>query len=105
MYYNNKIVIRRVIALPGDIVEIDDIGQVRVNGSVLEEEDLSGRSPGDGDVTYPYTVPDGCYFVLADHRSGVIDSRYSFFGSIQEEDLIGEVRFCIWPLNHLGWIH
>ncbi len=103
-YYNNKILVRRVIALPGDTVEIESSGRVKINGERLEETYTNGLSLGNSDLEYPYTVPEGKYFVLADNREGNIDSRNSLFGCIQEEDLIGKTVFKVWPLDKIGLI-
>lgn len=103
-YYNNKIVLRRVIAIPGDKVEIDNNGQVKINGERLQEDYVSGRSMGNCDLVFPFEVPEGEYFVMADNRTDTMDSRYSLFGCIKEEDFIGKALFSVWPLDNVGLI-
>ncbi len=103
-YYNNKILVRRVIALPGDTIEVEGNGRVTVNGERQEETYTSGLSLGSSDLEYPYTVPEGKYFVLADNREGTVDSRNSLFGCIQEEDFIGKTIIKAWPFDKIGLI-
>lgn len=101
-YYNNKILVRRVIATGGEKVSIDQSGNVSVNGQKIKEDytsdqgDLTNR-----DIIYPYTVPDDQYFVLGDHRSRSVDSRVSALGCIKKKDIIGKVVITLWPITHL----
>lgn len=100
-YYNNKILVRRVIATGGEKVSIDQSGNVSVNGKRIKEDytldkgDLTNR-----DIIYPYTVPEGQYFVLGDHRSRSVDSRVSALGCVKKKDIIGKVVIAIWPITH-----
>lgn len=104
-YYNNKIIIRRVIGGPGDKIEIDDAGTVKVNGQVLDESSyVMEKSIGNCNLEFPYTVPEGQYFVMSDHRTNVIDSRNSVMGCASEEEFIGVVKFTIWPLKNIGFV-
>ncbi len=101
-YYNNKVLVKRVIGSPGDWVNIDDQGQVSVNGVVLEEEYASDKSLEPTDITFPYQVPENRWFVLGDHRNVSIDSRSSVVGCVTKEQLIGKVFFRVYPFNVFG---
>ncbi len=103
-YYNNNILIKRVIATPGDWVDIDEEGSVFVNGEKLEEPYISEKALGDCNITLPYQVPDGRNFVMGDHRATSIDSRNSVIGCISDELVIGKIIFRIWPLSEAGWL-
>lgn len=96
-YYNNKVLIKRVIAHAGDMVDIDEEGNVTVNGSLLEEPYLEKKDMGQCDITFPYQVPGGRVFVMGDNRSISADSRSSSVGCISEEQMIGRVAAQIWP--------
>ena len=104
-YYNNKLFIKRVIALGGSVVDMDEAGNVSVDGVVLEEPYLTVKSCGNGDVEFPFEVPDGMYFVLGDNRASAADSRSSILGCVNPEDMLGRVIFRIWPLSRLGTLH
>lgn len=104
-YYSNKVLVKRVIAVGGDVVELDEEGVFTVNGKVLDEPYVKERCYGEyTDVEFPYTVPEGSYFVVGDNRSDSADSRSSDIGPISEEDIVGKVLFVIWPLRRISGV-
>lgn len=103
-YYNNKILVKRMIAGPGDWVDIDADGNVTVNGEPLDEPYLTERALGDCNITLPYQVPDGRYFVMGDHRSTSVDSRNTSVGTVADEQIVGRIVFAVWPLNQFGFV-
>ena len=103
-YSGNKLLVKRCIAGPTDVVDIDENGTVSVNGQVLDEPYVSEMAKGDCNIELPYQVPADRYFVLGDHRSTSSDSRSSTIGCILKEDIVGRIVFRIWPFDHMGKI-
>lgn len=103
-YYNNKILVKRVIAQAGDWVDIDEDGTVYVNDKQLEEPYVKEKALGECDIELPYQVPEGKVFVMGDHRNVSIDSRTEMVGCVAEEQIVGTLKLCVWPVKHIGWI-
>ena len=101
-YYNNNILVKRVIAGPGDWVDIDKDGNVFVNHEKLEEPYLDDKAYGETNIELPYQVPDGRIFVMGDNRSVSIDSRNTSIGCVSEEQIVGKIVYRVWPLSQIG---
>lgn len=101
-YYGNKLLVKRYIAGPGSWVDIREDGSVSVDGVVMEEPYLTEKSLGNCDLTLPYQVPEGKYFLMGDHRETSVDSRHSSVGCIGEDAIVGRIVYRIWPLEAMG---
>ena len=100
--HSNKILIKRVIGLPGDVITVDDDGTVYINGYALEEPYVSEKGFGECDIEFPYTVPENEYFVMGDHRQSSIDSRSTAIGCIPYDQIMGKILFTVWPFENFG---
>lgn len=103
-YYNNKILVKRVIAMPGDWVNISEDGTVYVNDIAIDEPYLKEKALGDCNIELPYQVPESKIFVMGDNRSVSLDSRNTAIGCISEEQVVGRITFAIWPLSKISKI-
>ena len=101
-YHGNKLLIKRYIAGPSDYVNVDEDGNVSVNGTPLDEPYLAEKAYGEADIEFPYQVPDQRYFVMGDNRSVSIDSRSSIVGCIAGDQIVGKGVFRVWPLSAFG---
>lgn len=99
--WNNKILIKRVIGIPGDWIEIDTDGTVYLNGEKLDEPYADQIAFGECDLEFPFQVPQEQYFVLGDMRESSIDSRNTLVGCVENDQIIGKVFFRIWPLEDI----
>ena len=104
-YYQGKILLKRVIALPEETVVIDGKGNVYVNEQMLEEPYVLEKALGDCDLQFPYIVPAASYFVLGDQRTNSVDSRNSVIGTIKIEDIIGKIFVRVWPMSRIGFVN
>ncbi len=103
-YIGNKLLVKRVIAGPGDWVDIDETGNVFINGQLLDEPYVWEKALGQCDLELPYQVPDSKYFMMGDDRADSVDSRSSVIGCVATEQIVGKIVLCIWPLGDFGII-
>lgn len=101
-YLGNKILVKRCIAGPGQWVDIDEDGNVSVDGKLLEEPYLTEKSLGGSNIELPYQVPDNRYFCMGDHRSTSVDSRHKEVGCVSEEQIVGKIVFRVFPFGGFG---
>ena len=99
--WNNKLLIKRVIGLPGDWIEMDTDGTIYLNGDKLEEPYVKNKALGECDLEFPFQVPQEQYFVVGDMRESSIDSRNTVIGCISKEQIVGKVFFRIWPFKNI----
>ncbi|MBQ1270024.1 MAG: signal peptidase I [Clostridia bacterium] len=101
-YYNNKILVKRVIATEGQWVDIKEDGTVYVDEKLLDEPYLVEKAFGECDIELPYQVPDGRVFVMGDHRSVSVDSRSTTVGCVSDEQIVGKMALRVWPPDAIG---
>ena len=101
-YLGNKILVKRCIAGPGQWVDIDEDGNVYVDGKLLEEPYLTEKSLGGSNIELPYQVADNRYFCMGDHRSTSVDSRHTEIGCVSEEQIVGKIVFRVFPFGGFG---
>ena len=101
-YVGNKLLVKRVIAGPADYVFIDEYGTVFVNGEELFEPYILEKAFGECDIELPYQVPESKYFMMGDHRKTSVDSRSTSVGCIDNEQIVGKIVFCVWPIKNFG---
>ncbi len=103
-YFQNKLLLKRVIGGPGDMIDIEPDGTVYVNNEKIDEPYVTDRALGECDLDFPYQVPENRYFLMGDNRSTSIDSRTSVVGCIETDQIVGKVVVRVWPLNRIKFL-
>lgn len=103
-YYGNKLLVKRYIAGPGQWLDIDEDGNVYVDGKLLDEPYVMEKALGECDISLPFQVPEGRIFVMGDHRSTSVDSRSTSVGCVSDEQIVGKIVFRVWPLSDFGTV-
>ena len=101
-WQGNKLLVKRVIASPGQKVDIDVNGKVFVDGKAISETYLDSESLGNTDIDFPHQVEESRWFCMGDNRESSIDSRSAVIGDVSKEQIEGKVLFSVWPLNKIG---
>ena len=104
-YYNNKVLVKRVICGPGDWINILEDGTVIINGTPIDEPYLVDKAFGTCDLDLPFQVPENQWFMMGDQRATSIDSRSSQVGCVTQDQIVGRILFCVWPLSEFRSIH
>ncbi|MCQ2530522.1 MAG: signal peptidase I [Lachnospiraceae bacterium] len=104
VYYGSKVLIKRCIATSLEWVDIDNEGNVIVNGEMLDEPYLTEKALGETNIDLPFQVPENTIFVMGDHRATSIDSRNTSVGCISTDDVVGKIVFRVWPLKGFGGV-
>ncbi|MDD7306737.1 MAG: signal peptidase I [Peptoniphilaceae bacterium] len=104
LYYGNKLLVKRIVAKPGEEIDFDANGNVYVDNKVLKEDYTENKAYGDVTIRLPYKVAEERYFVLGDHRDTSVDSRNKVLGALPQDQIIGKIVFRVWPLAGFGRI-
>lgn len=103
-YNNDNILLKRVIGMENDVIDINEAGEVFVNGELLNEPYAYSHSLEPCDIEFPVTVPADSYFVLGDQRNTSHDSRTASVGMVAVDRIIGEVLMRVWPIEYIGFL-
>lgn len=101
-YLENKLLIKRCIAGPGEWVDIDEEGNVFVDDILLDEPYITEKALGDCNMELPYQVPENRFFLVGDHRATSVDSCNTAVGCVAEEQIVGRIVYRVWPLKKFG---
>ncbi len=101
-YYGNKVLVKRYIAGPGTWFDMDEEGNVYLDGELLDEPYLSEKHFGICDLELPYQIPEETYFLMGDQRETSVDSRHSSVGCIAQDQIVGKIVYRVWPLENFG---